>query len=133
MVGTARRTEGIDALGARVSAVAADVTDPRAPERVVAEVLDRRGRLDGLVNNVGGLTSCTGFLTVTDEQWHMAFDLNFHSVVRMTRAALPALLEHGGGGGAPVPPATPTPPPPPRGLTPPHKRPAVTQKKTPPR
>ncbi|KUJ65948.1 short-chain dehydrogenase [Streptomyces albus subsp. albus] len=96
VVGTARSTDGIEALGARVSAVAADVTDPRAPERVVADVLVRHGRLDGLVNNVGGLTSRTGFLGVTDEQWQTAFDLNFHSAVRMTRAALPALLEHGG-------------------------------------
>ncbi|MEU8324697.1 SDR family oxidoreductase [Nonomuraea sp. NPDC048881] len=96
VVGTARGTEGIERLGARVSAVAADVTDPRAPAQAVAEVLARHGRLDGLVNNVGGLESRGGFLEVTDEQWRTAFDLNFHSVVRMTRAALPALLEHGG-------------------------------------
>ncbi|WP_331763272.1 SDR family oxidoreductase (plasmid) [Streptomyces sp. NBC_01590] len=96
VVGTARRTEGIEELGARVSAVAADVTDPRSAAQVVAEVLARHGRLDGLVNNVGGLESRGGFLEVTDAQWQSAFDLNFHSVVRMTRAALPALLEHGG-------------------------------------
>ncbi|TVT30365.1 SDR family oxidoreductase [Amycolatopsis rhizosphaerae] len=96
VVGVAREADGVERLGAAVSAVAADVTDPGAAARVVAEVLDRHGRLDGLVNNVGGLTARAGFLDVSDEQWHDTFELNFHSVVRMTRAALPALLERGG-------------------------------------
>ncbi|MTE13489.1 SDR family oxidoreductase [Nocardia sp. CT2-14] len=96
VIGTARSIEGIAGLSERASVLAADATDPQAPAQVVAEVLTRHGRLDGLVNNVGGLHARAGFLEVTDEQWQAAFDLNFHSVVRMTRAALPALLEHGG-------------------------------------
>ncbi|BAJ25933.1 MULTISPECIES: SDR family oxidoreductase [Kitasatospora] len=83
--------------GARVSTVAADVTAPNAARRVVDTVLERHGRLDGLVNNVGALHSRTGFLDVSDEQWQATFDTNFHSAVRMTRAALPALLERGAG------------------------------------
>jgi len=65
--------------------------------RVVAVVLQEHGRIDGLVNNVGGLDSRTNFLEVTDEQWHATFELNFHSAVRMTRAALPSMLAQGGG------------------------------------
>jgi NAD(P)-dependent dehydrogenase (short-subunit alcohol dehydrogenase family) len=49
-----------------------------------------------VVNNVGGLDARTGFLDVTDDQWQAMFDLNFHSAVWMSRAALPALLNHGG-------------------------------------
>jgi NAD(P)-dependent dehydrogenase (short-subunit alcohol dehydrogenase family) len=79
-----------------VEGVIADLTDPAAAQRIVDEVLDRHGRLDGVVNNVGGLDARAGFLDVTDEQWHATFDLNFHSAVRMSRAALPALLTHGG-------------------------------------
>lgn len=45
----------------------------------------------------GGLTSRSGFLEVTDAQWRDGFDLNFHAHVRMTRAALPALLATGAG------------------------------------
>ncbi|MET9662684.1 SDR family NAD(P)-dependent oxidoreductase [Streptomyces sp. NPDC006510] len=41
VVGTARRTEGMEELGARASAVAADVTDPRSAAQVAAEVLAR--------------------------------------------------------------------------------------------
>jgi len=77
--------------------LAADLTDPGAGDRVVAEALRRNGRLDGLVNNVGALTSRNGFLEITDADWKATFDLNFHSLVRMTRAALPALLDSGAG------------------------------------
>lgn len=76
--------------------LAGDATDPAAAALAVATVLERHGRLDGLVNNVGGLTVHTGFLDITDADWHAAFALNLHSAVRFTRAALPALLDRAG-------------------------------------
>ncbi|MFF2044321.1 SDR family NAD(P)-dependent oxidoreductase [Kitasatospora sp. NPDC058170] len=96
VVGVARKPDGVEELGARVRAVAADVTEPGAAARIVEQVLAEHGRLDALVNNVGGLDARAGFLEVTDEQWLATFDLNFHSAVRMSRAALPALLRGGG-------------------------------------
>ena len=98
VVGVSRCPHGLERLGDRVSAVAADVTQAAAAQRVVDAALERHGRLDGLVNNVGGLDSRIGFLDVTDEQWHATFELNLHSAVRMARAALPALLDQGAGG-----------------------------------
>ncbi|MBE1532448.1 SDR family NAD(P)-dependent oxidoreductase [Actinomadura algeriensis] len=89
-VGVARRAGGDDDI-------AADLTEPDAARRVIGTVLDRHGRLDGLVNNAGALTSRTGFLDVGDDDWHATFELNLHAAVRMTRAALPALLDGGGG------------------------------------
>ena len=77
-------------------AVAADLTDPGAAERVVSEVMERFGRLDGLVNNAAALESRDGFLGVDDAQWHATLELNLHAAVRMTRAALPALSSSGG-------------------------------------
>ncbi len=97
VVGVARKPDGIANLGDRVSGIAADVTDPDAADRVVTAVLQKHGRIDGLVNNAGGLDSRTSFLDVTDEQWRATFELNFHSAVRMTRAALPAMLAQSGG------------------------------------
>lgn len=97
VVGVARKTWSTDDLGERVSTVAADLTDPGAARLVVDTVLERHGRLDGLVNNVGALESRSGFLDVTDDQWHGTFEVNFHSAVRMTREALPALLAAGSG------------------------------------
>ncbi|MEW2530255.1 SDR family oxidoreductase [Streptomyces sp. NPDC047071] len=97
VVTVARTPHTITAPGPAVDCLAADVTDPDAPTRLLEAVLERHRHLDGLVNNVGGLTSRTGFLDVSDEQWLHSFALNFHSAVRMSRAALPALLERGAG------------------------------------
>ncbi|MBO2453594.1 SDR family oxidoreductase [Actinomadura barringtoniae] len=96
VVGVARDAGPIEELGERVTGAAADLTDPAAA-RVVETVLERHGRLDGLVNNAGALESRIGFLDVTDEQWHATFELNFHAAVRMARAALPALIDQGAG------------------------------------
>jgi NAD(P)-dependent dehydrogenase (short-subunit alcohol dehydrogenase family) len=97
VVGVARKVDGIEAIGPQVSGIAADVTDAAAAGRIIDAVLERHGRLDGLVNNVGGLDARTGFLDVTDDEWRATFELNFHSAVRMTRAALPAMLSRDGG------------------------------------
>ncbi|MFE0061924.1 SDR family NAD(P)-dependent oxidoreductase [Streptomyces sp. NPDC059003] len=97
VVGVARSAERVDALGKGISSVAADLAEREAPGRVVEAVLARHGRIDGLVNNVGGLTSRDGFLGIGDDDWARTFELNFHSAVRMTRAALPSLLAADGG------------------------------------
>ncbi len=93
--------------GARGSAVLADLTDPATPDRVIAAVLERHGRIDALVNNAGGLQARTSFLDITDKQWLAAFDLNFHAARRMSRAAVPAMLAGGGGSLVPGPTRTP--------------------------
>lgn len=60
-----------------------------------AEQLD--GRLDILVNNVGGVRPRVGgFLSVTDQDWLDSLTINLLSAVRVTRAALPLLLDQGG-------------------------------------
>jgi len=52
----ARRAERLEALCAEIDgadAIACDVTDAAGRERLVATVLERHGRIDGLVNNAG--------------------------------------------------------------------------------
>jgi NAD(P)-dependent dehydrogenase (short-subunit alcohol dehydrogenase family) len=97
VVGVARATKGIDSISETVSSVAADVTDPDTAQRIADTVLERHGRIDGLVNNAGGLDSRKGFLHTTDAQWKATFELNFHSLVRMTRAVLPTLVDQKSG------------------------------------
>jgi hypothetical protein len=84
-------------LGARGTAVQADLTDPATPDRVLATALEQHGRIDALVNNAGGLQARTSFLDITDDQWLATFNLNFHAARRMSRAAVPAMLAGGGG------------------------------------
>jgi NAD(P)-dependent dehydrogenase (short-subunit alcohol dehydrogenase family) len=84
-------------LGEEGSAIRADLTDAASAPRVIETVEGRYGRIDGLVNNAGGLQLHSGFLGITEREWLDAFQLNFHAARRMSQAALPVLLEGDGG------------------------------------
>lgn len=73
-----------------------DMSDPAAGEQAVAACLDRFGRLDVLVNNVGSGRIGTGFASENDATWLEFWELNFMSAVRTSRSALPHLVETGG-------------------------------------
>ncbi|ARQ69851.1 oxidoreductase [Streptomyces marincola] len=81
--------------------VPVDLSTAEGPALLIERAEAELGGLDLLVNNVGGGDSgegqTGGLLTFTDEQWQQAYDLNFLSAVRTTRAALPHLVEDGGG------------------------------------
>jgi 3-oxoacyl-[acyl-carrier protein] reductase len=87
VVTSGRRPNGIGDLH-----VAADLSQAGEPERVVAEAAARFGRVDCLVNNVGG-TVIRKLADLTDADWQASFELNLLSAVRATRAVLPHMLE----------------------------------------
>src|SRR5574340_196629 len=90
VVTSGRRADGVGDLH-----VAGDLARPGGPERVVGAAVEQYGRLDGLVNNVGG-TDIRRLDDLTDDDWQRSFELNLMSAVRATRAALPHLRERGG-------------------------------------
>ncbi|MFI1533036.1 SDR family NAD(P)-dependent oxidoreductase [Streptomyces anandii] len=97
VAGSRSSTPELDTLvkEGRVTWVPVDLGEPADAERLVQEA---RGRLDILVNNVGAAPARTGgFLSVTDADWQHILDLNLLSAVRVTRAALPLMLEAGRG------------------------------------
>src|SRR3954452_15653357 len=53
-------------LGGEGSAIRADLTDAASAPRIVETVITRYGRIDGLVNNAGGLRLHSGFLGITE-------------------------------------------------------------------
>jgi 3-oxoacyl-[acyl-carrier protein] reductase len=72
----------------RVLAVPADLARADDMARVVARTVERWGRVDVAVNNVGG-PPIGPTLGMTDAQWLGAVELNFLSVVRLCRAVVP--------------------------------------------
>lgn len=97
VVAGSRSTETLDGLDG-VTAVAIDLSPPDAPARLVQRALDKHGRLDVLVNNVGAVRlRLDGFLSVTDEEFAWALELNFFVALRATRAAVAHMAAHGGG------------------------------------
>jgi NAD(P)-dependent dehydrogenase (short-subunit alcohol dehydrogenase family) len=83
--------------GARVATVVADLADEAGADAVATAAIDEFGRVDVLVNNVGGGGEPKRLLKLTGEDWQYGFESNFFSAVRMTAACLPAMLERGWG------------------------------------
>lgn len=70
--------------------IAADFTDPDSPEQVIAQVIDRAGRLDVLVNNAGMMQEArVEEMSLADWQRNLA--VNLTTPFLMIRAALPHL------------------------------------------
>jgi gluconate 5-dehydrogenase len=90
----------IRALGVDCLAIAADVTDPAGAERAAAETVDRFGRLDIIVNAVGGGAG----KVIHDaqdyplEDWDWIFELNLRSTLLATQAAVRHMIAAGNGG-----------------------------------
>ena len=71
-------------------AVKADVTDDASVRAAVDRVLQEWDRLDIVVNNAGIGAQGT-VADNSDDEWHRVLDVNLLGMVRVTRAALPAL------------------------------------------
>lgn len=92
----AEAAEEIKGCGAEVFTKTADVTKGEEAAAFVQATLDRFGRVDVLVNNVGG-SQKTPILEISDDEWHALLDLNAITVARMSRLVLPAMQKQGGG------------------------------------
>ncbi|TVT49661.1 SDR family oxidoreductase [Amycolatopsis rhizosphaerae] len=82
--------------GRRAHVVPADLGDPAAAAALAAAAVDAFGRLDIVVNNVGG-TYPRPLLETTPEFLEEAFRFNVATAHALTTAAVPAMLEAGGG------------------------------------
>ncbi len=97
VVAGARNTAPLEGIE-NVTPFAVDLTDPEGPARLVGRALERHGRIDVLVNNVGGVhLRLDGFLSTSDADFQASLELNFFSALRATRAAVAAMMERGGG------------------------------------
>jgi 3-oxoacyl-[acyl-carrier protein] reductase len=86
----------IRALGRDADAFAADVRDPDQVEAMVAAVVNRFGRIDGLVNNAGVMPE-SPVSEMTLDEWRDVIDVDLTGAFLCSRAALPHMLGHGSG------------------------------------
>jgi 3-oxoacyl-[acyl-carrier protein] reductase len=77
--------------GADAEGRAADVADATQVDALVADVAERHGRLDVLVNNAG-ITRDNLLFKLTDEEWDSVLDVNLKSVFPCSRAAQRAMV-----------------------------------------
>ena len=74
----------------------ADVTDAESIGIAMAQILDRHGRIDVLVNNAGADVFSEP-LSLSDADWERCLSLNLKGAWNMARAVLPSMLEQGAG------------------------------------
>jgi NAD(P)-dependent dehydrogenase (short-subunit alcohol dehydrogenase family) len=81
----------------RIVALAADVRDDDAPDRILAAALDAFGRFDGLVNcaAVNRHADCWEY---SDEAWDEVFETNLTAPFRLSQRAAVHWLEAGAAG-----------------------------------
>lgn len=75
---------------ARPATCVCDVTDQAQVDALRDAALAELGHVDVLINNAG-LGGEVAVVDMTDEQWHRVLDVTLTSVMRMTRAFLPAM------------------------------------------
>jgi 3-oxoacyl-[acyl-carrier protein] reductase len=91
--------EAVDAIvtaGGSASAVPLDVCHRESVDTAMAAVLERHGRLDGLVNNAG-ITRDNLLLRMKAEEWEAVLSTNLTGVYHCTQAALRPMLKQRSG------------------------------------
>ncbi len=77
-------------------AVAVDVTDSSAVDACVAQIVDRAGSLDVLVNNAG-ITRDNLLFRMTDQDWDAVMSVHLRGAFALSRAAQRQMVERGYG------------------------------------
>ncbi len=84
----AQTVKEIEDAGGKALGIQADAVSRPDGERVVAQTIDEFGRLDILINNVGGSTYAP-FLQITDEDFRSTFDWCVTSAFIMSQLSVP--------------------------------------------
>jgi acetoacetyl-CoA reductase/3-oxoacyl-[acyl-carrier protein] reductase len=82
--------------GGAASVAQADLAEPAECGRIVADTVNRHGRVDVLVNNAGFLRQ-QPFEDIPPEEWDFTFAVNLRAPFLLAQAAFPVMRRNGGG------------------------------------
>lgn len=96
---SAATVAAIEAEGGAAAGLVCDVTDEQAIDGAVAEVLQRFGSIDVLVNNAGVFSTMERrpFWEIPAEEWDLMFAVNVKSVFLVSKAVSGSMREAGRG------------------------------------
>lgn len=87
----------ITASGGQAAAMACDVSDYAAMEKLVAATTAKFGRVDVLVNNAGVIEPIARLETSDPAEWARNIQINLIGAYNAVRAVLPGMIAGGGG------------------------------------
>ena len=94
-----RNIEGVEQaareIGAVATAMALDVADEASCQAIIDRAVDLHGGID-ILCNIAGVLDFGALSDVDATRWNRVIDINLGGVYRMSRAALPHLLERRG-------------------------------------
>ncbi len=84
--------DAIRAMGRRTLLYRADATKAAQVERLVTAAIRAFGRIDILVNNVGGVVRRSPILAMSERVWDLTMSLNLKSTFLFSRAVIPHMI-----------------------------------------
>lgn len=89
----------VESAGGEAISIVCDLSEQAAPGRLAAEVADRLGPVEVLVNNagIGGGAKFRPVSEFDDDHWHLTLAVNLTAPYLLTKAVLPSMLESGWG------------------------------------
>ncbi|MBX7170960.1 MAG: 2-dehydro-3-deoxy-D-gluconate 5-dehydrogenase KduD [Pyrinomonadaceae bacterium] len=86
----------IEKLGKKSAEAAGDMSDKAVPAKLIAEIIEKFGRIDILINNAGTIRRSPA-VDFSEEDWEFVLEVNLSSVFRLSQAAARQMIEQGGG------------------------------------
>ena len=89
----------VEAFGRKALAISTDVSDSGQVDRMVADTLERFGKIDVLINNAGRTSGNipTPIWEITDEEWQAGIETNLSGAFYCARAVSRHMVDRGSG------------------------------------
>ena len=87
----------IQSAGGVAHAISGDLSKPETPRDLVAQTLERFGRIDILINNAGTIRRAPA-VDYSDDDWAAVIEVNLSSVFRLSKLVGRQMIDSGRGG-----------------------------------